>query len=269
MPQTSTTRRFIFRGNALPFGGRIIRRAGKENHETIPGPPSSALPVTGGKSKATSRGSSYLDIFRWGATLAQSEGSMLPDGSVRTTVTSSVSDAYAHNKPHVFEAGTIKVSMVSDHPHTGQPSFAPSELVFGGDKGMQLEGLPIELEFDNDLKDYPTFEAFEKEYQTNRAFFDKYQKCLQHPAGVGKFGDPLPRLESGYVELSFVRRIRYKKKWRDGNMLSFKGFGRIYFGEVLMKESSRRVTMVRLAMGSDTEADVTLAEADPNGSWGN
>ena len=269
MPEKKSTRRFVFRGNALPLGGRIVRRGGQESHETIPGPPASALPVTGGKNKAVSRGSSYQDIFRWGATLAQSEGQILPDGTVRTTVTSSIADAYAHNKPHVFEAGLIRVSMVAEHPYEGQPSITPSELVFGGGKGMQLEGSPVELEFDNDLKDFPTFEAFEKEYQTNQAFFDKYQRCLTHPGGVCKFGEPLPRLHSGYVELSFVRRVRYKKKWRDGNVLYFKGFGRIHFGEVMMKESSRRVTMVRLAMGSDTGADLTLGEVDPNGSWGN
>jgi len=269
MSAQAATRRFIFRGNALPFGGRIHKRGGKPHHETIPGSPTSALPVSGGKSRAASRGSAYLDVFRWGATLAQSEGQVLPDGTVRTSVTSSVASVYAHNKPHIFEAGLLRVSMVADHPHTGQPAIIPSEIVFGGDKGMQLEGSPIELEFDNDLKDFPTFEAFEAEYKSNRAFFDKYQRCLKHPAGPPNFGDPLPRLPSGYVELSFVRRVRYKKKWRDGNVLSFKGFGQIHFGEVLMKETSRRVTMARLAMGSDTGADVSMAEADPNGSWGN
>jgi hypothetical protein len=69
------------------------------------------------------------------------------------------------------------------------------------------------------------------------------------------------------VELSFVSRVRYKNKWRDGNVLSFKGFGHIYFGEVMMKECCRRVTMVRLKMGSDDGGDVSMAEADPNGSW--
>ena len=269
MAQINSQRRFIFRGIALPFGGRVISRGGTANAQTIAGPPSSALAVVGGKHRVVSRGSSFQDVFKWGATVAQSEGVELAVGTYRTTVTSSIADVAATNKPFVFTAGLLKISMVADHTQTGQPSITPSEIVFGGDKGMSLDGLPIELEFDTDLKDFPTFSEFEKKYREDRAFFDKYQNVLTHPDGAGKFGDPLPRTPSGYVETSFVHRIRYKKKWRNGNVLYLKGFGRLHFGEVLMKDNNRRVTMVRLDMGSDTEADVVCAEVDPNGSWGN
>ena len=199
--------------------------------------------------------------------MAHSEGEHLADGSKLTTVTSSVADVYALNKPHVFEAGELKVTLVAEHPPAGQPAIATKEIVFGGDTGMMLEGSPIELKFDNDLAEFPTFEAFENAYMTNKAFFDKYQASITNPSGPAKFGDPLPRLSGGRVHLSFVQRVRYKKKWRDGNVLSFKGFGSIHFGEVIMTENNRRVTMVRLAMGSDTGADVTFSESDPNGSW--
>ena len=267
MPDVNVDRRFIFHGSALPFGGRITKRQGQAAHETISGAPASALSVAGGKHRATSRGSSYLDVFRWGSTLAHSEGEHIEDGSKRTTVTCSVADVYALNNPLVFEADLLKLTLVADHPEAGEPSIVSKEVVFGGTAGMTLDGEPIELKFDNDLEAFPTFALFEKEYQTNQAFFDKYQASITAPNGPPKFGDPLPRTSGGYVHLSFVQRVRYKKKWRDGNVLSFKGFGSIHFGEVLMKENNRRVTMVRLAMGSDTGADVTICESDPNGQW--
>ena len=50
-------------------------------------------------------------------------------------------------------------------------------------------------------------------------------------------------------------------------MLKLTGFGTIYFGEVLMNANNRRLTMVRLEMGSALKAGVAYAEADPNGTW--
>ena len=62
-------------------------------------------------------------------------------------------------------------------------------------------------------------------------------------------------------------RIKWgSKKIRPGNFLEVTGFGKIYFGEVLINEYSRRFTLVRLAMGSNIQADVALAEGDSNGS---
>ena len=54
----------------------------------------------------------------------------------------------------------------------------------------------------------------------------------------------------------------------EGHILRLTGFGTIYFGEVLIKDDNRRLTMVRLEMGSAVRADVAYAEADPNGNWG-
>lgn len=245
MPQKLKTNRprLIFHGNAVPFGGRIVSISGKPFLASIPGPPSSSLAVVGGWSRAPSTGSSYRDIFKWGDTVADSKGEMRADGHFITTVTSSIADVHAKNDPFSFEAGRLSITIVSDHfKPEEEPSIAPTEIVL---EGLQLDGQPIELDRDTDLIDYPTFTGY----------------CLKHPSG--------PRTSGGYVVTSFVRSIRWKKKKIQGNVLSLKGFGSIYFGEVLMNEYNRRVTLVRLAMGSTVEAEAACAEADPNGTWGN
>src|SRR5258708_13340671 len=89
MPQKTDKPRFIFHGNAMPYGGRMISIGGKPFLDVIPGPPSGSLAVVGGWTRAVSKGSSYRDIFSWGATLANSRGKLRADGHFITTVTSS------------------------------------------------------------------------------------------------------------------------------------------------------------------------------------
>jgi hypothetical protein len=122
------------------------------------------------------------------------------------------------------------------------------------------------LEIDDDLSAFPTFAAFNAAYRRKRDVFEKHQMTLRHK-GERKFGSSLPRGASGYVLTSIVRRIKWRRKVYEGNVLSFKGFGSIYFGELLMNENNRRLTMVRLEMGSAMRASAGIGETDPNGTW--
>jgi hypothetical protein len=257
--------RFIFHGNAMPFGGRIVNIAGKPFLDTIPGAPSAALTVAGGRSRATSRGSSYRDFFRWGATLADAKGELRADGHYITRVTSSITDFQAKNKPFLFEADDLRMTMVSDHYVEGQPTIIPTQTLFGG---MRLDGKPLELEWDDDLASYPTFNHFQEKYRSDEGFFRKYRTGAKQATDAAGFGEPLTRTPGGFVAFSFVRRIFWNKKKILGNHLYLRGFGSLYFGEVLMSESNRRVTTVRLVMGCTVDAEVACAEADPNGTWG-
>jgi hypothetical protein len=266
MSRTQDGPRFIFHGNAMPFGARIEAINDKPHLELVKGPPAAALPVTGGWSIATSTGSSCHDVFKWGATVADCKGEWLGGLQYRTTIVSSVSDVYAKNDPHVFEATRIELRMVSNHDGLDkQPSIVPTEIGF---EGMRLDGEPIAVPFDNDLTRFPTFAEFEREYQSNESFFGKYQSCLKHPQGTGRFGDPFPRTSGGFVATSFVRSVAWKGETFLGNALPLKGFGTLFFGEVLCNENNRRITMVRLALGCAVQATGGCGEGDPNGTWG-
>ena len=76
-------------------------------------------------------------------------------------------------------------------------------------------------------------------------------------------------MANGYVVTSIVKAIRWRKRSYEGNRLYLKGFGALYFGELLMNETNRRLTMVRFAMGSEMGALAAAGEADPNGEWTN
>ena len=266
---TTEAPRFIFRGYAVPFGARVIAVGGKPAPRLLTSPPVSALSVVGGTSRGTSAGSTRDPAFKWGATLAESRGEVGTNGTQLTTVTCSLSNISAKNDPIVFEADLLRLSLVSNHPTTGQPSIVPREIAFGGDKGIFLDGKQIRVEFEKDLEAFPTFAAFEKAYRTDETFFKKYQSRCIRPTNAkpAAFGERLPRVTGGYVATTFVRRINYAGKNINGNVLPLTGFGRIFFGEVLMHEYQRRITMVRLDMGSATEADAACVEIDSNGSW--
>jgi hypothetical protein len=254
--------RFIFRGNAMPFGGRITKRRNEAFYATIPSPPTAALAVTGGLSSARGGELKPHDAFRWGETFAEAKGEQVSRTRYKTTVTSSVSRMFARNDPHIFEADILRVTMVSDHAYGKPASIQIPEVAF---KGLRLDKDPIEVEYHTDLNDCPTMDSFQDRYQSNREFFDRHQSSLIPNV---RFGDPIPRTAGGYALTSIVYLVRWRRKVYRGNTLTVPDFGTIYFGEVLMNESNRRLTMVRMRMGSDLGADIACAEADPNGVWG-
>jgi len=76
----------------------------------------------------------------------------------------------------------------------------------------------------------------------------------------------------GYCKWSIVREIRLsgpeselKNISVDGFTIVWDGFGKIILGEYLVKGHHRRLTMVRLAMGSDVEGDGSVGDGESNG----
>jgi len=261
-------RRFIFHGNATPFGARIVSIDGKPFFAVVEGPPCTSLTVVGGHHRAQSAGGRYdagpyKDTFKWGTTFAESKGEELDNGHHVTTVTACIEEVSAKNGSIVFSARKLCLSTKADHGPDGQPEIVFTDITV---QGLELDGKPVELEIDDDFSKFPTFAQFEREYRKNENFFKKYQTRLTHGTG-GKFGEKLPRTTSGHAGVSFVNSIRWNGKKIKGSVLTLKGFGKIHFGEVLMKDNNRRGTLVRLAMGSGTGGQAGAAAVDPNGSW--
>jgi hypothetical protein len=271
MPVDTASSQFVFRGTAVPIGGRIFTIGGKPINRSLPSPNASALTRVGGYSLSKSSGSSFQKVFTWGPCVAESIGEPRDGETHVTQVTCSIERVSATNKPIVFTADRLKIVIDSIHPRRGQPSITPREITFGTEDGpgMTLNGERITVV--HDLKDfqlYPTFTMFDQEYRTNKKFFQKYRdRFLKRTSRACTFGQRLPRGGGGYVYGSIVREIKYAGKTIPGDVLTLEGFGSIYFGELIMDEDSRRLTLVRLMMGSDVRADSAHVEVDINGSW--
>ena len=258
--------RFVFRGSAVPIGGRVLGVQDDSTPYNLVSPPASALSVAGGHCDASSPGGVFRHIFSWGPTVAQSQGDKKTGGSYVTTVTTSIMNVRAANGPNAFTVDQLRLTLVSNHPAQGQPSIVPTQVVFG--EGMSLNGEKITLTSDlDDFCNMSTLERFDSEFQRNKSIFEKYRgRFLSRTSTLPEFHQPIPRVSNGYVVCSFVSAVTWQGKTTPGNVLEFKGFGRINFGEVLFNEYSRRFTLVRLSMGSDVQAEVALAEGDSNGS---
>jgi hypothetical protein len=261
--------RFFFRGNAVPLGGRVISVAGKPAAQAVPTPCTSSLPGVGGFSRAEATGSSFQNIFTWGPCVTESRGDVLEDGSHVTMVTSSVMDATATNNPIKFQAGELTAVVTSKYPRRGLPSIYLDKIVFGGDKGLYLDGKRIEVHTDlDDFQRCAAFDQFEKSYRSDEGFYRKYALRTARSSGKSAhFGEPLPRRPGGYVLTSIVNSIVWGDKTFPGHVLTLTGFGSIYFGEILLNEYNRRLTLVRLKMGSDVDAEMEYAGVDTNGSF--
>ncbi|MGH9370110.1 MAG: hypothetical protein ACRD15_01115, partial [Vicinamibacterales bacterium] len=76
----------------------------------------------------------------------------------------------------------------------------------------------------------------------------------------------------GTIYASVVRQIRWKGKPYPGasidhHLVVVPNFGRIYFGEIFITASSRRLTMMRLQLGSPVGGFVAFSEVETNGVW--
>lgn len=252
----------------MAFSGRIREVGGKVAPDLVTSPPASALTVVGGRSASESGEGKYGDIFSWKSTRTESIGEEIRSGVYRTSTHAALKGFAATNKPIVFTAGDLEATLIAEHRVGKETSFRAERLSFGEKDDLTLEGKPITLEFNDWISKYSTFAAFEKAFREKKGFFESQRACLGKRGEKLKFGGKLKRLESGYVYASIVKAIEWNGVTYPGNALYLQGFGAIYFGELLLNEYNRRLTMARLEMGCDTEGDGGLTEVDPNGIWG-
>ena len=270
-------RRFIFHGNAVA-AGVVLTKVG-ETPQDRPSPihGQSSLPVIGGHSESFAPGSdpSFSEFFSYGECRTQADGVVNERGTV-TTVSASVKKIRMINRPSPdeapdphpieFVAGALSLRLRSTHGLEGQPSIEFVERPKF--EGMSLDGRPIEVELRPQFLELTRMEDLEDRFKKDQAFFSDCRLWFmrsprQRPPSFGK---GIPRV-NGYAVSSIVRGIRWGDKVIEGHVLRLKGFGSIYFGEVLMNEYNRRLTLVRVQMGSEVELRAAFAEGDPNGTW--
>ncbi|MEO8130212.1 MAG: hypothetical protein ABJF23_00265 [Bryobacteraceae bacterium] len=270
-------RRFVFHGNAAA-AGVVLTKIGKiPQDKPIPVHGQSALPVTGGHSESFVAGSdpSFAGIFSYGECRTQVDG-VLREQTATTTLRVSLEKIRLINRPSddedphprdiEFVASALSLQMRSTHGAQGQPSIEFVEKPKF--EGMFLEGRPIHLELRPQFLELTRMADLEKRFKEDRNFFSDCRLWFMRGPRQPKpsFGKNIPRV-NGYAVSSIVRSIRWGNEAIEGHILRRKGFGAIYFGEVLINEYNRRLTLVRVQMGSQNELRGAFVEGDANGSW--
>jgi len=286
---TQPAREFIFRGNAVAAGGFLTKLNGApvvldKQRVTVHG--ESSLPIIGGISHSlVARPElAFPKIIEYGAcsTVAEGTGDTKSTG---TTLYASVQQVRVTNSPSPadnvpalqsvsFLADRLAISARSYHPNPGAPQFqllnepdtTGMSLLLTPLKGTPVN-VPLHLTFDPAYLSPCTMDDLDARFMGDRKFFDDY--CASGAAsGQLVFGkSKLPRTPEGYVVTSIVTSIRRGEQTIRGNVLVEKGLGTITFGKVIMNGDSRRVTLVRIKLGSREEGFATFAGTDSNGIW--
>jgi hypothetical protein len=269
--------RFIFHGNASGASVVITRIGAEKVYRVSPVDGQSSLPTIGGHSDSFAPGSdpAFKDFFSYGEVRTQADGVRQRTSAV-TTLSAAVRDLRIVNRPSPgesgdlhpieFKAAFLALALRSTHPRRGEPKIEFSEPPQFQD--ITFDNLPVKIELRREFMSLSRMTDLENKFRGDKKFFADCRNAFMPPdsARLPAFGQRIPRM-NGYAVTSIVRRIRWGDQKIEGHVLTKKGFGSIYFGEMLLNENNRRVTLVRVKTGSEFEADGSFGEGDPNGIW--
>jgi len=277
--------RYVFHSHAAAFGGRIVR----PKDIVLEAGGASALLVTGGRSVAKLEKTQFDEFFSVESANTLAEG-LFEDTKAFVEVThrraleqtlaaisrarTEVNGLAVGRKPRM-KIARIRAELLNRSAGiSGQPSIRISrDTVIDG---ISIEGFKLIVE----LNTRPYIQC------------DTHAKILaaaDDPKFVSKSGETLfmskrfgvehPRpafrklIRTGNtIYATIVKSIRwdgrrYPKSEIHDNMVVLPGFGRVFFGELLIAEYSRRLTMVRMALGSDAGGTASAGDVETNGAW--
>ena len=279
------TRRFIFRGNAAAISGRIVRPA----DVLIDSGVASSLTVVGGRSTARAAAKRFGEWVSFGGATTSVEGVFddlkqhierthhrVKEDSLTTTtrVHAEVTSLVIEGTPRLT-VKRLHASLLSKSPlGSGEPSIAVgSETAIDGVE-IGGHGLIVELEV-------PLFQKYDTRSKLLAAaddprFVRESGNSLFMKASVGGAPPPHGRLvhSCGTTYATIVKSIRWAAAPYPGatieqNLVTVPDFGQMFFGELLVTDLSRRLTLLRLQLGSPVGGSVAVPEVESNGTWSN
>ncbi len=250
------SRRYLYKGHAVGVAAQFDRLGPLTGLDhVVPAQASAVLPVTGGLSHTHASAYSYAVADPWKRTLvsvchaeSKAHGRAVP-GGYRTDVYSRVEDVHFLEKMHIRR---VELHLASE-----KIGDEPTKITSTGNhiEGLMLGNVQVTVELDQGMMGHC---ASRKEVA----------------AYCAKEGAPEIRQCEAYDVCTLVRKISYsgppdevaKVDKPEGNMIHWPGFGRIYLAEVLVGDRERRITMIRLAMGSDSGGSGSVGDGSTNGS---
>jgi hypothetical protein len=278
-------RRFIFRGNAAAFGGRIVRPK-----DIVIEAPGSALSVTGGRSVARIPRTAFDDFFSVESASTFAEGRFDDAGQLiekthhrvqedsltaTTTVNADVVGLAIGRKPrltidHLHASLTAKSPLGSGEPaiQIGPDTVIDTVAVNGHRLIVELDLTPFQR-CDTHAKLLTAADDHAFVRNSGRLLFMQTPRHGHPTPGAGRLLESYP----GTLYATIVKGITwdgdpFPGAQIDHNTVTIPEFGRVFFGELLISRYERRLTMMRGVLGSDSGGDVSGSDVQDNGSWG-
>ncbi len=263
---------FFYHAHGVALGGVIVRPFNK----TIEAQAAMSLPITGGHGIAHSGSFQFENIVSFESAHTEVSGSQsAQDGSYDTMVTTTVEGL---NIMNVLTADKIVARISTVHlADADQPKISPlgSEIV-----NLRFAGYPAEVDLDLDLfSTLDTFQGFKQRFETDRDFQQMARKrflwgeldkdvppYVQERYNWQKHQAGLP-VSKGIAQCSLLKDLKCAcpELKRYGHILMLPQIGKIHVAELLLTERSRRLSMLRLDLGSPVEGTVTVGGGEGNG----
>lgn len=276
-------RRFIFRGNASALSGRIYR----PQDIVLESDCASSLTVAGGRSVSRVPGKQFGNIVRFGSAFTSAEGifddtkqaiemtfGRVAEGTLTTStmVTAELQELVIGIKPQLT-IHRLRATLNARSPDgDGQTPIA-----LGDDtviEGASIDGHRLIVELNMPL--YQEFNTLAKLIASadDPDFVSEHGTCLFMTEALGGFLPALGRLVEGrgVIYATIVKSLRwagepYPGSQIDRNMLTVPDIGKVFFGEILISDVERRLTMIRFNLGSPDGGNGAGGEVASNGGY--
>lgn len=266
------TRTFLYHAHGVALGG-VIRRPFEYVLESQA---ATSLPISGGYGSSRVSNFKFRELISFKEAYTQVSGSQsAKDGSYNTLVTTTVEGL---NIADMITADRIVARISTQH---GEGDEETRVLPVGSEfVGLRVAGHSVDVELDTALfAECDTLAKFKRRYQAETEFaktmrarflWDDVDKnapeILKQRYKWQTNSEALPE-SKGILPCSLVKAIHCDcpETKMYGNTLVIPQFGIVYLAELYMEQSSRRLTMMRLEMGSPMEGTLTISGGEGNG----
>jgi hypothetical protein len=284
MPDIDRRRRFVFRGNAAAIGGRIVRPKDLVLESNV----ASSLTVAGGRSVARGTGLRFDEYISVDSAATSAEG-LFDDlqGHIDLTYRRVTADALSTSTRveadvvglRVGTKITLKIRRLRAELSARSAYVSGEPAIAVGDKtmieGVEIGGRRLKVELNA-----PIFQRYDTRSKLLMAADDpaRADELVPHLLLASTIhGVPLPprgRLiqTQSTIYSTIVKSLEWEDEPLRGALITdhtvyVPGFGKIIFGELLITDLSRRLTLLRIEFGSPDGGDMACAEVESNGIW--
>ena len=218
-----------------------------------------ALSTNGGHGHASVDDFRFQDFITCRKGYSHVSGSKHEETGSHTTLVTAVAEGL--NILDIITADRVVARLASSHP----PENDEPEITLVGSKfeNLRVAGCPVDVELDFDFFErLKTFDAVRKEFDKNAEF----RKIAEDPF---RTGDAIKKPEAhGVLLCSLVKSMKTSCPGvkQVGHCFVVPEFGKVFFGELILKHGLRTLTMIRFELGSPVSGDGTLVQAMANGN---
>lgn len=285
----TTEKRFLFNANAVGFAAHIRR---PEDFQ-VPTMAKSCLPVTGGVAEGSEHNKCFRDIVSFDSVSTRATGEYkhpkeavafthgnhgdneLPTVTIvegtmngfKIEIPQPVEVPGAHPVVRRLKIHKMSARMENESGHQRSTSFHSLEV--------KIEGASVDGHAFRVITSPELFSRHDTKHKLARAFEEKgsfHDDHGHHFFAPSEGWDPnkIPE-QNGIVLCTVVKAIEWVNGPAEGceirgNLLKISGIGSIYFGELLIEEDSRRLTLLRFQLGSPHGGEGAAVDVQSNGS---